>query len=99
MKEKVVLFIVCLFMFVLVGCGVQVNANVENNTETVYTTVGVGSLEEIGNGLWYDKLTNIVYWWNGVLNYSDYATTPSPYYAPNGRPYRYNPNTNTFTYY
>jgi hypothetical protein len=24
------------------------------------------------------------------------STTPSPYYAPNGLPYRYNPETNTF---
>ncbi len=24
------------------------------------------------------------------------ATTPSPYYAPNGLPYKYNPETNTF---
>ena len=23
------------------------------------------------------------------------ATTPSPYYAPNGLPYKYNPSTNT----
>lgn len=28
--------------------------------------------------------------------YANHAITPSPYYAPNGLPYRYNPETNTF---
>ena len=49
----------------------------------------------IGDGLYYDSTTRIVYWWNGwFLNNT--ATTPSPYYAPNGLPYKYNPETNVF---
>jgi hypothetical protein len=50
---------------------------------------------EIGNYLYYDSTTRIVYWWNGAIR-ANYATTPSPYYAPNGLPYLYNPETNTF---
>lgn len=45
--------------------------------------------------LWYDSSTRIVYFWNGELS-NMASTAPSPYYAPNGRPYRYDPTTNTF---
>lgn len=35
--------------------------------------------------------------WSGSMDGHHYQdTTPSPYYAPNGKPYRYNPETNTF---
>lgn len=30
-----------------------------------------------------------------MRGFSQAATTPSPYYAPNGLPYKYNPSTNT----
>ena len=47
--------------------------------------------------MWYDSTTRIVYWWNGRLGAGFYgAVAPSPYYAPNGLPYKYNPETNTF---
>lgn len=59
--------------------------------------IGKYTLTEIGNGLWYDTTTRIVYWWNGFLSSClNVSTTPSPYYAPNGLPYRYNPETKTF---
>ena len=82
----------------VVGCGSEtVVVNVENNEEIHNTTFGEYSLIKIGNGLWYDSTTRIVYWWNGALSYAvDFSTTPSPYYAPNGLPYKYNPETNTF---
>lgn len=52
---------------------------------------------EIGNYLYYDSTTRIVYWWNGIIGTAgDSAISPSPYYAPNGLPYLYNPETNTF---
>lgn len=57
--------------------------------------VGISVFVEIGNYLWYDAKTRIVYLWNGC-RFCDHATTPSPYYAPNGHPYRYDPETKTF---
>lgn len=81
----------CLFT----GCESEtVVVNVENKEDIYNSTLGMDSLVAIGDGLYYDSSTRIVYWWNGNLgSYS--ATTPSPYYAPNGLPYRYNPEINT----
>lgn len=74
-----------------------VNVNVESDSSISGTAFGKSALIEIGDGLWYDTATRIVYWWSGTLDgISRYSTTPSPYYAPNGLPYRYNPETNTF---
>jgi len=98
MKKKLltIIFIYTLALS-LVGCAeTVVNVNVENNSSLANTVLGKDALIKIGNGLWYDSTTRIVYWWNGRMNihYSD--TVPTPYYAPNGFPYRYNPETNTF---
>ena len=81
----------------LSGCGesASVNVNVSENSELSGNTFGVSNLIEIGGCLYYDSTTRIVYWWNGCILY-DVATTPTPYYAPNGKPYRYNLKTNTF---
>lgn len=71
--------------------------NAENKDDLSGGIFGVNSLVEIGDGLWYDSSTRIVYWWNGHISSAVYAaTTPTAYYAPNGMPYRYNPITNTF---
>lgn len=76
------------------------NSGIEN-TET-NALQGIRNLKQIPvttfpqplTYLWYDTVTQIVYLWNGNIgNYS--ATIPSPYYAPNGLPYKYNPETNT----
>lgn len=56
-------------------------------------TICVEFLVPIGDGLYYDSSTKIVYWWKGYYD-SCSSITPSPYYAPNGLPYRYNPKTN-----
>lgn len=50
-------------------------------------------LMKIDGYLYYDTKTNIVYIWNGILGCSTTATTPSPYYASNGLPYKYDPDT------
>lgn len=98
MKKKI-LALLLLFSFVafgLIGCDDKpVIVNVKNNEELNGTNFGESALIEIGNGIYYDSTTRIVYWWNGYLT-SSRPTTPSPYYAPNGLPYRYNPETNTF---
>lgn len=83
----------------LCGCSsnnTPISINVENPSDLNGTTAGRKALTEIGDYLWYDSTTRIVYWWNGYIATANWATTPTPYYAPNGLPYKYNPETNTF---
>ena len=96
MKRKILICLIIL-TFLLVGCsGPQsININVENSSELNNAVIGKESLVEIGDKVWYDSTTRIVYWWNGCIGVNNNATTPTPYYAPNGLPYRYNPETNT----
>lgn len=97
-RNLFILIIAILLSCSLIGCEKQttVVVNVEDK-ETIHNSVfGIDALIEIGNKLWYDSTTRIVYFWNGCLRSVDCSTTPSPYYAPNGKPYKYNPETNTF---
>ena len=97
-RNLIILLIGLLLSCSVVGCAAEtvVSVNVENDEELHDTKFGIYSLIEIGDGLWYDSTTRIVYWWNGSLRWAEDSTTPSPYYAPNGLPYKYNPETNTF---
>ncbi len=92
------LIILTVLLLSFTGCGAEkvVKVNVEGEENIHSETLGLDSLISIGNGLYYDSTTRIVYWWNGYLEGSYSSSTPSPYYAPNGFPYRYNPETNTF---
>ena len=83
-----------LFTSTITGCGSEtiVAVNVENNEELHSDIFGKNALIKIGNGLWYDSTTRIVYLMFSCVE-EGYI---SPYYAPNGLPYRYNPETNTF---
>lgn len=88
-------------MLSLAACSEEttISVNVENGEKLANVKLGTKALVEIGNSVYYDSATGIVYWWNGNLGADtsdDYETTPTPYYAPNGLPYRYNPTTNTF---
>jgi hypothetical protein len=85
-------------IFFFTGCDSEpVQVNVKNNENISGTMFGKSAMIEIGDGLYYDSTTRIVYWWNDSLSDGGQSsTTPSPYYAPNGFPYRYNPETNTF---
>ena len=99
MKKLLSIILCCLIVFSMVGCGAvepAVVVNVENQSNLSGQVLGVDALIEIGNGLYYDSTTRIVYWWNGTLISADWSVAPSPYYAPNGLPYLYNPQTNTF---
>lgn len=98
MRKKILVGLLSGLMCIsVIECGSEpVNVNASSNEGLSGSTFGVDNLIEIGNKLYYDKTTRIVYFWNGLINYSYCATTPSPYYAPNGFPYRYNPETNTF---
>ena len=98
-KRLFAILAACVLTFYLIGCGktTTLNVNVENSSELNNTTLGTDSLILIGNGLYYDSTTRIVYWWNGTMStFANFATTPTAYYAPNGLPYRYNPETKTF---
>lgn len=97
MKKFLAIIIASILVISIAGCGAvdnSVNVNVENRDELTGGKFGMSALVEIGDCLWYDSTTRIVYWWNGRFNNG--AIAPSPYYAPNGLPYRYNPETNTF---
>ena len=87
-----------LFSSIVTGCGSTTNVviDVENKENLSNVIIGKSALIKIGDGLYYDSTTRIVYWWNGYLEGIRYDTTPSPYYAPNGLPYKYNPEINTF---
>lgn len=77
----------------LTGCGavepVQVNVS---NSESI-SSHQLGTFTSIGNNLVYDPATRIVYRQN-YTHGCRYVYVP--YYAPNGLPYRYDPQTNTF---
>lgn len=96
MKRKLLILLTATVLCSFIGCGQDtVQVKVENKENLSGTTLGKDSLIYIGNKLYYDTSTRIVYWWNGWLTSNEWATTPSPYYAPNGLPYKYNPETNT----
>lgn len=84
----------CIIAFSLVGCGetTTLSVNVENKEELNGDTLGENALVYIGNELFYDSATRIVY----MRHQNAYGNLYSAYYAPNGFPYRYNPETNTF---
>lgn len=95
-KKLIIASIVCVTtMLSMTGCSSWINISSEPYDEELGLYVDFKSLEfvSIGENLYYDKNTNIVYIWNGVLNACDYSTVPCPYYAPNGLPYKYNPET------
>ena len=87
------LLTILLFSSTVTGCGSNkvVAVNVENKENLNGTVFGKDTLIQIGDGLSYDSTTRIVYF----IVYSN-GIAMSPYYAPNGLPYRYNPETNTF---
>lgn len=98
MKKKILTGLIgCMLTFSLVACdNNELHVNVENEETLNNATLGKNSLLEIGAGLYYDSATRIVYWWNGYFSSTKWDTAPTPYYAPNGLPYKYNPKTNTF---
>lgn len=104
MRKRLLMGLIgCMLTFSLIGCGetTTIDVNVENSENLNDTKLGTDVLIKIGNGLWYDSTTRIVYWWNECLGEDEWDawrmdTTPTAYYAPNGLPYLYNPETNTF---
>lgn len=68
----------------LTGCGSEPAASTGRNIENFVW------IEDI---FWYDSETYNVYMWNGSSNFYDDSTMPSAYFAPNGLPYKWNPQT------
>lgn len=94
MKRNLLILLTALLCCSFTGCGSEtvVAVNVENEEDLHSTTFGKSAFVEIGNDLYYDSATRIVW----LKNKNSYGNVYIPYYAPNGLPYRYNPETNTF---
>lgn len=99
MKKKILIaLLLTASLPMFTGCNDwNTDININSNEESGTKQVGLGQLKSINDSyLYYDVNTNIAYFWNGIINeLANAATTPSPYYAPNGLPYKYNPSTNT----
>lgn len=97
MKNKLLAVLCVSTLLSFSGCGVEsAQVNVKSNETVTVKSVGTDNLINIGGYLYYDSTTKIVYFWNGSIGYGNSnSTTPSPYFAPNGLPYRYDPETNT----
>ena len=93
MRRCLIVILASLAAISLIGCSTQVPGTVDSKTKIEH---GENNMIELGNDLWYDSVTGIVYWWNGNLSRGESATAPTPYYASNGLPYRYNPEKQTF---
>lgn len=93
MKKIIAIILAFIFTFSLTGCGTEetVQVNVSNNESLA--SLHLGEFNYISDGLVYDIATRVVYIRNRT---SDHYWVYTPYYAPNGLPYRYNVETNTF---
>ena len=91
-RNLIILLTAILLSCSLSGCGSEtvVAVNVENEEDLYNTTFGKSAFVKIGNDLYYDSATRIVW----LKNSNTYGNVYIPYYAPNGLPY--NPETNTF---
>lgn len=102
MKNKVFKLIIAFIFSILLltGCGEKTVLSVNDGNKKVFSEKNIGkeAMIEIGSGLYYDSNTKIVYWWNGILDQNYKSTTPTPYLAPNGLPYRFNEETNKLDY-
>lgn len=96
MKRNILILLTATLLFssTLTSCGSTetVIVNVENKEKLHGTTFGREAFEDIGDDLYYDSTTRIVY----MRHKNSYGSSFSAYYAPNGLPYKYNPETNTF---
>ena len=92
MKKLLAIMLSFIIILSLIGCSSEpVKVNVSNSESL--SSNQFGEFVNIGDNLYYDSATRIVYMKNySYMGYCFYTT----YYAPNGLPYRYNSQTNTF---
>ena len=96
-RNLLIVLMIAMFLPFVSGCErevVTVYMGTDDN-ETVSKEAGTDALIRIGGRLYYDPMTKIVYFWNGSSG-GQCATIPSPYYAPNGLPYKYDVESNSF---
>lgn len=74
----------------------QINIETDNVLHE-QQTIGISQLVKIGNGLYYDTTTNIVYWWNGSDISKNNSSMPTPYYLSNGQMCKYDSERNCIT--
>lgn len=91
-KGFFVIILCCALLTPLIGCGAVEPVQVNVSTNTNLHSNQLNNLLKISGDLYYDAATRIVYF----KNHNSYGGSYTPYYAPNGLPYRYNPETNTF---
>lgn len=87
MKRNLLILLMTTLLCSFIGCS-SVNVNMQNTTDIHGTKLGDDALINIGGRLCYDETTRIVYIGD--------VYRLSAYYAPNGLPYKYNPETNMF---
>lgn len=90
MKKFIAIILIVTMMLSVTACGGSPAAESDD------IILGKSGLMELGNGLYYDINTRIVYWWNGYSGSNYCSTMPSPYYAPNGLPFLYDPVAGVF---
>lgn len=96
MKRILIISAISLFSSIgLIGCSdtIALNVNMEGEVTNAQSSEFVKICDD-PIPLSYDTMTRIVYIRNRSSGYNTYVYIP--YYAPNGLPYRYNPETNTF---
>lgn len=90
-KKLFAILLICVVLSFLIGCtseSIQINVS---NSKKLYSD-NIGTFVKINRDLRYDSATRIVY----IYNPNSYGGSYTPYYAPNGLPFKYNPETNTF---
>lgn len=95
MKKIMSVFIILIITLCLYGCEtVQMNVSVQGETNE-FSNIENGFIKICDKpiALVYDEMTRIIYINNYAYNANHIRT---PYYAPNGLPYKFNTETNTF---
>lgn len=94
MKKILIIAATLLFSSIsLIGCTkTELNVNIEGEITNIQSS-GFVKICDDPISLSYDPMTRIVYIKNVTYGVQKVYT---PYYAPNGLPYKYNPETNTF---
>ena len=90
-KKLFAIVSICVVLLLLVGCTLEPIQVTVSNSEELYSD-NIGTFIKINDDIRYDSATRIVY----IYNPNSYGGSYTAYYAPNGLPYKYNPETNTF---
>lgn len=91
-KIFIISFLLCSVLILFTNCGAS-----KEDGEDIKYYIGTVSFIKNNDYLYYDDETKIVYFWNVRIHNNRYdSISPSPYYAANGLPYKYNPETRTF---